>query len=197
MILVLYCAVSIEVSDINNIYLCIEWVSVVVRFFSGSAQQSQVGAEKGRAMVEQSQGWGSRVGFTKAGTDKGADQAVVETMIFFFFKIEFDFIIFYLCVFMAVLGAWAFFLWLQGVMVTLWMWCLHSHCSGFCCGACALGAQASVAVAPGLLHRLSSCSTQAKLLCSVWGPPGPGIKPVSILKFSLERKGSVKLQENR
>ena len=80
---------------------------------------------------------------------------------------------------MAVLGAWAFFLWLQGVMVTLWMWCLHSHCNGFCCGARAPGAQASVAVAPGLLHRLSSCSTQAKLLCSVWGPPGPGIKPVS------------------
>lgn len=86
MILVLYCAVSREVSDINNsIYLCVEWVNVVVWFFSGSVQQSQVVAEKGGVVVEQSQGWGLRVGFTKGGTDKGADQAVVE-MIYFFLR---------------------------------------------------------------------------------------------------------------
>ena len=38
-----------------------------------------------------------------------------------------------------------------------------SHCSGFsCCGAWALGARASVAVARGSLeHRLSSCGAQA------------------------------------
>ena len=54
--------------------MCVEWVNVVVWFFSGSVQQSQVVAEKGGVVVEQSQGWGLRVGFTKGGTDKAADK---------------------------------------------------------------------------------------------------------------------------
>ena len=28
-------------------------------------------------------------------------------------------------------------------------------------------------------HRLSSCGTRAQLLCSMWNPPGPGLKPMS------------------
>ena len=63
-----------------------------------------------------------------------------------------------------------------------------SHCSGFsCCGACALGTQASVVVAHGLSScgsralecRLSSCCTLAQLLSGMWDLPGPGLKPMS------------------
>ena len=53
-----------------------------------------------------------------------------------------------------------------------------SHCSGFsCCGARALGAQASVVVA----HGLSSCGLRAYLLLlhGRWDLPGPGLEPVS------------------
>ena len=64
-----------------------------------------------------------------------------------------------------------------------------SHCGGFsCCGARALGAQASVAVARGLSscgsraleRRISSCDARASLLCGMWDLPGPGLKPVSL-----------------
>ena len=63
-----------------------------------------------------------------------------------------------------------------------------SYCSGFsCCGARALGVQASVVVAHGLSscgsqaleRRLSSCGAQAQLLCDMWDLPGPGLEPVS------------------
>ena len=63
-----------------------------------------------------------------------------------------------------------------------------SHCCGFsCCGAWALGAQASVVVSCRLSscgswapeHRLSSCGAQAQLLHGIWDLPGPGLKPVS------------------
>ena len=63
-----------------------------------------------------------------------------------------------------------------------------SHCSGFsCCGARALGAQASVVVAHGLSscgswgleRRLSSCCSRAQLLRSMWDLPRPGLEPVS------------------
>ena len=63
-----------------------------------------------------------------------------------------------------------------------------SHCCGFsCCRARTLGTQASVVVACGLSscglqaleHRLSSCGTQAQLLCGMWDLPGPGLEPVS------------------
>ena len=29
------------------------------------------------------------------------------------------------------------------------------------------------------MHRLSSCGSQAQLLCGMWDPPRPGLKPVS------------------
>ena len=63
-----------------------------------------------------------------------------------------------------------------------------SHCGGFsCCGAQALGTQASVVVAhrlsscgsQALEHRLSSCGAWASLLRGMWDLPGPGLKPVS------------------
>ena len=63
-----------------------------------------------------------------------------------------------------------------------------SHCGGFsCCRARAPGAQASVVVARGLSscgswaseHRLSSCGTQAQLLCSTWDLSRPGLEPMS------------------
>ena len=51
-----------------------------------------------------------------------------------------------------------------------------SHCGGFsCCGAWALGTQASVVVAYGL----SSCGARAQLLHGMWDLPAPGLKPVS------------------
>ena len=63
-----------------------------------------------------------------------------------------------------------------------------SHFGGFsCCGAQALGMQASVAVARGLSscglqaleRRLSSCGSRAQLLHGMWDPPGPGLEPMS------------------
>ena len=54
------------------------------------------------------------------------------------------------------------------------MWA--SHCGGLsCCGAQALGVQASVVVACGL----SSCGSQASLLRGMWDLPGLGIEPMS------------------
>ena len=60
-----------------------------------------------------------------------------------------------------------------------WLLLLH--------GAWALGTRASVVVVRGLSscglraleRRLSSCSTQAKLLHGIWDLPGPGLKPMS------------------
>ena len=49
-----------------------------------------------------------------------------------------------------------------------------SHCSGFSCGAWALGVCASVVVA----RRFSSCGTQAELLRGMWDLPRPGIEPM-------------------
>ena len=63
-----------------------------------------------------------------------------------------------------------------------------SHYGGVsCCGARALGAQASVVVAHGLSsrgsqaleRRLSSCGARAYLLRGMWDLPVPGIEPVS------------------
>ena len=63
-----------------------------------------------------------------------------------------------------------------------------SHCSGFsCCGAQALGTQASVVVARGLSScgsralecRLSSCGARDWLLRGMWDLPGPGLEPMS------------------
>ena len=63
-----------------------------------------------------------------------------------------------------------------------------SHCGGFsCCGARALGAQASVVVAHrlsscgwrALERRLSSCGAWASLLRGMWDLPRPGLGPMS------------------
>ena len=62
-----------------------------------------------------------------------------------------------------------------------------SHCGGFsCCGAQALGAQASVVEAHrlsscgsrALERRLSSCGARAWLLRGMWDLPGPGLEPM-------------------
>ena len=77
-------------------------------------------------------------------------------------------------------------LWQVGATVRCGVWA--SHCSGFsCCGAQALGAQASVVAAHwlssrgsrALEHKLSSCGTWAELLHGMWDLPRPGLKPVS------------------
>ena len=80
------------------------------------------------------------------------------------------------------------FLQLQRVGATLPCGAWASHCSGFsCCGAWALGAQASVVVAHGLSscgsqaleRRLNSCGARAQLLRSMWDLPRPGLEPIS------------------
>ena len=53
---------------------------------------------------------------------------------------------------------------------------LELWCSGFSCGAQALGAQASAVAVP----RVGGCGTWALLFHSRWDLPGPGIKPVSL-----------------
>ena len=80
------------------------------------------------------------------------------------------------------------FLQLQRVGPTLRCSAQASHCGGFsCCGAWALGTQASVVAAhelsscgsQALEHRLSSYGAWAQLLRGMWGLPGPGLEPVS------------------
>ena len=80
------------------------------------------------------------------------------------------------------------FLQLRRVGATLRCSARASHCGGFsCCGAWALGTQASVVVARGLSScgswtlecRLNSCGAWALLLRGVWDLPGPGLKSVS------------------
>ena len=80
------------------------------------------------------------------------------------------------------------FLWLWRAGATLCCCARASHCGGLsCCGAWALGAQASVVVACGLSscgswaleRRLSSCGAWAQPLCSMWDLPRPGLEPVS------------------
>ena len=97
----------------------------------------------------------------------------------------------FIYLFMAVLGlrcyVWAF-LQLRRAGATLRCGARASHCGGFsCCGARALGAWASVVVAPrlsscglwALEHRLSSCGAWAQLLRTMWDLPRPGLKPMS------------------
>ena len=64
---------------------------------------------------------------------------------------------------------------LQRVGATVHSGGWSSHCSGFSCGTCALGARTSVVAALGL----SSGGAQVQLLCGMWNVPGPGIKPMS------------------
>ena len=77
-------------------------------------------------------------------------------------------------------------LWRAGATLRCGVWA--SHCGGFsCCGARALGAQASVVAACGLSgcgsrvleHRLTGCDTRAQLLRSMWDLPGLGLEHVS------------------
>ena len=77
-------------------------------------------------------------------------------------------------------------LWQAGTSLCCSAW--GSHCGGFsCCGARALGTQASVVVARGLSscgsraleHRLSSSGKWASLLCGMWDLPGLGLEPMS------------------
>ena len=72
-------------------------------------------------------------------------------------------------------ATWGFFqFWRAGATLLCGAWV--SHCGGFaCCGAQAVGTQASVVVA----CRLSSCDARAQLLRGIWDLPGPGIEPVS------------------
>ena len=81
-----------------------------------------------------------------------------------------------------------YYFWLRWVFVAVRGLSLVAVSGGFsCCGAQALGAQASVVVARGLSScgsgapecRLSSCGTPASLLCGMWDLPGPGLEPVS------------------
>ena len=84
------------------------------------------------------------------------------------------FFLFFACIGSLLLCAGFLKLWPAGA--TLHCGARASHRGGFsCCGARALGVQASVAVASGL----SSCGTRAQLLCGMWDLPGPGIEPVS------------------
>ena len=96
----------------------------------------------------------------------------------------------YLFIFGCVGSSWlcAGFLQLQRAGATLYCGARASHCGGFfCCGARALGAQASIVAACrlsscgslALERRLSSCDTRAQLLHGMWELPRPGIKPLS------------------
>ena len=54
-----------------------------------------------------------------------------------------------------------------------------SHCSGFCCGAWALGCACFNSWAcQAQEHRLSRCGVRASLLQDTWDLPRPGIEPV-------------------
>ena len=56
-----------------------------------------------------------------------------------------------------------------------------SHCSGFsCCRAQALGHAGFHSCSPWAPeHRLNSCGTRVKLLCSMWDLSGSSIEPMS------------------
>lgn len=49
-----------------------------------------------------------------------------------------------------------------------------------CCGARALGWEASEAVARGPQRWLGTCGAWAELLCGTWALPRPGIEPASL-----------------
>ena len=105
--------------------------------------------------------------------------------LFFFFNtlcgVLFFLIYLFFSLFLAALGlcccTWAFsscegYSSLRCAGFLLWwllLWSTGSRRAGFSsCGSWALE------------HRLSSCGAMAQLLCSMWGLPGPRIKPVSL-----------------
>ena len=94
----------------------------------------------------------------------------------FLFYNDFFKIYFWLC--WAFVAAWAFpQLWRVGA--SLQLWCLAFHHGGFSCcralGHVGFSSCSSWALEP----RLNSWVTQAQLLCSMWGLPGPGMESVS------------------
>ena len=100
-------------------------------------------------------------------------------LIYLFYLFIFD------CVGSLLLCAGFLQLWRAGATLRCSAWA--SHCGGFsCCGAWALGMQASVVVAHGLSscgsraleRRLGSCGARAQLLCGMWDLPGPGLEPM-------------------
>ena len=106
---------------------------------------------------------------------------------YFFFLNKFIYLFIYFGLHLG-LCCCAGFLQLQRAGATLRCGARAFHCGGFsCCGARALGTQASVVAARGLSscgsraleHRLSSCGSWALLLHGMWDLPGPGLKPVS------------------
>ena len=93
---------------------------------------------------------------------------------FFLFLNKFIYLFIFGCVGSSLLRTG--FLQLQRAGATLHCSAWTSHCGGFsCCGAQALGEQASVVVA----HGLSSWRARAQLLHGMWDLPGPGLEPVS------------------
>ena len=61
---------------------------------------------------------------------------------------------------------------LQYMGLSLWWLLLLQSTSSRACGPTSCGSQA-------LEHKLSSCGTQAYLLCGIWDLPRPGIEPMS------------------
>ena len=103
-----------------------------------------------------------------------------------FFKLNFIYFLnIYLCIYLFIFGCIGSSLLRAGA--TLRCGVQASYCSGFSCGARALGSRASVVVACGLNScgsqasecRLSSCGSQAQLLRGMWDLPGPGLEPMS------------------
>ena len=103
-------------------------------------------------------------------------------LLFFFFKIQFvSLTVVYLCCCMQAFSRCSEQGFLSGCSIQ------DFHCGGLsCCGAQALGMQASVAAARGLNSsvvlecRLGSCGSRAQLLHSTWDLPGPGMDSVSL-----------------
>ena len=90
-----------------------------------------------------------------------------------FFKNKFIYFIFG-CIGSSLLGT-GFLQFQQAGVLFIVVSGLLSTVASLCCGARALGTQASAVVARGL----SSCGAQAQLLCSMWDLPGPRLEPVS------------------
>ena len=102
---------------------------------------------------------------------------------FFFFLVLFIYLLLFLAVWLGLRCCMWTFLQLRRAEAILCCGARASHRGGFsCCGAWALGMQASVVAARGsvvVAHGLSSCGTQAQLLHGMWDLPRAGIEPVS------------------
>ena len=74
------------------------------------------------------------------------------------------------------------YFWLFRVFIVLWAFSGCSECRLLLVTTCRLLAAVASLVEEHRIqaHRLSSYSTWASLLCSLWGLPCPGIKPLSL-----------------